>query len=168
MSAAVTVDTRTATRRVLSLETLAALSAELNRLEAAHRAGTLRSTGNWTPGENLDHLARAMRPSFDGFDFTVAVPIRLVGSLFMKRRFLREGFPRGFKMGPKMSAAFGPRPGVPFEEGLLALREQLSRIDRGERMTHASPGLGALTHDEWVRLHLRHAELHLAYLNHAG
>lgn len=168
MAAAAVVDTRTAPRRALSFETLAALSSELDRLEAAHRAGTLRSTGNWTPGEILDHLARAIRPSFDGFDFAVALPIRLLGSLVMKRRFLGRGFPRGFRMSPKMSAAFGPRPGVSFEHGLGALREQLRRIERGERMSHPSPGLGSLTHEEWVRLHLRHAELHLAYLNPGG
>ncbi|MFI4892885.1 MAG: DUF1569 domain-containing protein, partial [Phycisphaerales bacterium JB058] len=61
------VNTKTAPRRELSFGSLDELGAELDRLEAAGAAGNLGHTGNWTPGEILDHLANFWTCSLDGF-----------------------------------------------------------------------------------------------------
>ena len=57
-----------------------------------------------------------------------------------------------------------PRQGVAFEVALARLRRVLDRLDRGERMEQRSPAFGAMSHDEWLRLHLGHAQLHLGFL----
>jgi hypothetical protein len=44
------------------------------------------------------------------------------------------------------------------------MRRVLDRLDGGARCTHASPAFGALSHDEWMRLHLGHAQLHLGFI----
>ncbi len=62
-----TVNTKTAERRDVSFRTLEDLVADLDRVEAAHRAGTLTHTGNWTPGQVIQHCAIFMRCAMDGF-----------------------------------------------------------------------------------------------------
>ncbi len=37
------------------------------------------------------------------------------------------------------------------------------RLKNGEPCTHDSPAFGALSHEDRIRLNLRHAELHLGY-----
>jgi hypothetical protein len=41
---------------------------------------------------------------------------------------------------------------------------QPSRAPTGELMLSANPSMGPLSHDEWIQVHLRHAELHLSFL----
>jgi hypothetical protein len=49
--------------------------------------------------------------------------------------------------------------------GFIArVRRVLDRLDSGARCTHASPAFGAMSHDEWMRLHLAHAQLHLGFV----
>ncbi len=53
----------------------------------------------------------------------------------------------------------------------LSTEEGAARYKRAwERLRKAPPGVpnpvfGALTHEEWMMLHRRHAELHLGYLH---
>ena len=51
------INTKHAERRDLSFHCTGCLKEDLAKIEAAHRAGSLRTTGNWTAGENLDHIA---------------------------------------------------------------------------------------------------------------
>ena len=61
MSATATpINTSTAPRRELSFHCTGCLKEDLAKIEAADRAGTLRVTGNWTAGENLDHVAKTI------------------------------------------------------------------------------------------------------------
>jgi len=147
-------------RRTLHFDALGDLSAELDRLESAHAADTLRSTGNWSPGQILQHLADVHRMSFEGVGFRLALPLRVLGRL-MKGRALSRGMRPGFKA----PAGLAPDPDVDFDAALGNLREQISRCDRGQRMTQRSPILGPMSHEDWVRLHCRHAELHLGFLH---
>ena len=61
-----------------------------------------------------------------------------------------------------------PRPGVTYEQGMTRIRRALSRIEAGERMTKPSPWLGAMTHEEWVRLNLNHTAMHFGFLTYPG
>lgn len=47
----------------------------------------------------------------------------------------------------------------------MRLRRQIQRVQDGERFTQASPIFGKLSHEQWVNLHLKHAELHLGFLD---
>lgn len=51
-----TVGTRRAPRRELRLRSLDQVREELARIEAGGAAGSLITTGNWTPGEKVAHV----------------------------------------------------------------------------------------------------------------
>jgi hypothetical protein len=58
-------------------------------------------------------------------------------------------------------------PGVTFEDGMARMRSALARLERGERMSHPSPWLGPLTHDQWIRINLSHTQMHLGFMTYA-
>lgn len=152
------INTKKADRRTLKFASIADLRAELDRLEAAHHAGTLRHTGNWTPGAAFKHLGTFISYYYEGFPFKPPAVLRLIGPLF-KKTFVTKGF----KPGLKAPAAAEPED-CSFEEGLAHLRAQLDRIDAGDSLAGPNPVLGTITHDEGVQIHLRHAEHHLGFL----
>ncbi len=43
-------------------------------------------------------------------------------------------------------------------------RQQVAPIRGGERMTQECSVDGPYSHDQWVYIHLRHAEVHLSFL----
>ena len=159
------VDTRKAERRALSYHCTGCLKEDLAKIEAADRAGTLRTTGNWTAGEILDHVAKTIEFSIDGFPPEVRVPwpVRMVARLMKGRVTSGKTLPPGFKL-PKESAAFLPAPGTSTADGLARLRRVVDRLDAGARCVHPSPAFGAMSHDEWMRLHLGHAQLHVGFI----
>jgi Protein of unknown function (DUF1569) len=165
------VKTKNAPRRSCAYATLIELNQDLDRIESAHRAGTLVKTGNWTPGMILEHVAIGFEFSLDGFPIKVAAPARAIFSLMMKKKLLSGGaFPAGISPLPKFlvkgdPAAAEPNERVTFDEGLKRLKEVLLRLEQGAKMIKPSPVFGELTHDESVRLQLSHAALHLGFLD---
>ncbi len=160
------VDTKKAPRRTLALTSLTQLTAELDAIEAAHTAGTLTTTGNWTPGQIFSHLAVLPECAIDGFPpgkvpFLMRTMVQL---LFKKKAASGNPTPPGFKI-PAKADHFVPDENTTFEAGLTRLRTVLKRIDNGEKMTHPSPLFGKLTHDQWTNLNLGHASLHLSFLS---
>lgn len=160
-----TIDTRKAARRELSFHCTGCLKEELAKIEAAHRAGKVTHTGNWSEGQIFDHLAASIEFSLDGFppDMTVPFHMRILGRLFKRMVTSGKTLSPGFTP-PKGSEAFLPRQGVSFDAGLARLRKAIDRIDAGTRCTHASPAFGKMSHDEWMGLHLGHAQLHLGFI----
>jgi len=156
-----------ADRRLLRFASVAEILADLDRLEAAERLGTLRALGNWPPGSIFDHLGRAAVCSFDGFDgFTFPFWLRACAPL-VKRRMLNRSFPIGFKLS-KDGESKAWRPDVAFDQGLAFYREQLARIEPAGSpspgLTQRHPSFGFMMPRDWVLYHLRHAELHLGFL----
>ena len=92
--------------------------------------------------------------------------IRVLGSTFFKPRLGKSQMKPGIKL-PASASMLLPREEVPFDEGLALIRSQLARIDAGEKMTHDSPVLGAMTHEQWVLLHLDHCRMHMGFLKRA-
>lgn len=160
------VNPRTARRRMLALASLAELNAELDRLEAAHRAGKLTRTGNHEPGPIFAHLAMATRCSFDGFPTRVGLPLRILGRLF-KSRVLAHPFKPGLKLSSK-NESLAWDTSVTFDDGLARLRQQMSRLtaaqSTGPKPSMPHPFFGPMSPDDWRVYHLRHAELHLSFL----
>lgn len=155
---------KSAPRRELKLGSFDELHAELDRIEAAHNAGTLRHTGNWTPAEILDHLAIVKEFTLDGFPFKVNPILRYGAQLFIKPKVIRgEPLPAGIKLsGP--ATAMLPRKGVGFRDAIQRLRTVLGRLDYGEQFNKPSPIFGKFTHQQWSTLHLGHSKLHLSFL----
>ena len=56
---------------------------------------------------------------------------------------------------------------LPTHEGLRQLERAVGRLVK-ETPPHPHPFFGALTREEWIKLQLRHAELHLGYLHPEG
>ncbi len=163
------VNTKTAPRRELRLTSLAELSAELDRIQAAHDAGTLDTSGNWNPGQILEHIAILMECAIDGFPSSPPAPVRWILILLFKKKALKGGAPpAGFKI-PKQAAFLVPGEATTFDEGMARLRRVIARVrEGGERFTHDSPVFGRLTHDQWETLQCGHASLHLGFMAYDG
>jgi hypothetical protein len=162
-----TVDTRSvAARRPVSLQTVADLAAEIERVAEAAAAGRVRTLGNWTSAQILWHLGKLMEFSFDGFPFRYPWPLPWVARLLRMlswRWLLVLAFRPGF-CNPPAAEALEPEPTLSLAEAVRYVRGQLQRLSSGERMTAANPSMGTLSHEQWVEVHLRHAELHLSFL----
>jgi hypothetical protein len=152
--------------RQVRLPTLEDLILEIDRVNAATFAGTVRSLGNWTPAQILWHIGRLMELSFDGFPFRYrrgpTWVVRLF-RLFAWRWLIALAFQPGF-INPTEAMTLEPAPSILLEEATLYLKRQIERIERGERMTKECSLEGPYTHDQWIYIHLRHAELHFGFL----
>jgi hypothetical protein len=128
-------------------------------------AGDYDTVGNWSYGQILNHLAKAMAFSLDGFPGLAPWPVRVGATLFLKQRFLTQTLRPGFKL-PKRAAALLPQE-FPTPEALQGFRAVIARFDN-EVPRAAHPLFGRLTPEEWHQLHLRHAELHMSYVRPVG
>jgi len=163
-----TVNTKKAERRAVELHTLDDILAEVDRLEAAHNAGTLARTGNWDAGQILWHCAAVFRASLDGFPENARPPLwlRLFGRLIKGKATAPGGeAPTGFKIPKELADAFLPSDTITFERGTSDLRGAIGRVKAGERMEVPSPIFGAMTHEQWTNLHLGHCQMHFSFLD---
>lgn len=153
------------TRQVTDRRTLhfASLEGILRDVEALGAKGPPRATGNWTPGQVLQHVAKGIGYATDGFPGPKAAwPVRVMGRLIRKRTLTKPTQP-GFTL-PRSFRFLLPDEPVAWEDGVKALRGVIARA-ASRRMTHPSPVFGALSHEQWVQFHCRHAELHLSFLH---
>lgn len=148
---------RVANRRTLAFRSLQEVLAEAERLAA----DTPTMLGNWSLGQTLAHLARAMDMAVDGFPFRVAWVIRLVGS-WMKKWMLSRPMAPGFKLPRRAEEKLVPREETSTADGLAMLRRAVERFRKGPLLARHDI-LGAMTSGDWEMLQLRHAELHLSF-----
>jgi hypothetical protein len=155
-------DALTPQRRKLRLRTIDEAIGEAERVAEAERQGRLARAGNWSLGKTLGHLATWANFAHDGYPAEVhpPLPIRLVIRL-MRGRILRDGMSPGMRIGRMPEGTLGLDE-LPTEEGLNRYRAALKRL-AASAPTGASPVFGRLTHDQWIQLNLRHAELHLGF-----
>ena len=155
-----TVDTKkVAQRREVRYESYDDLFADAERLAS----GDVRTVGNWTLGQIFQHLAQTMNSSIDGTDMKFPWLMKKIFLLFMnKEKMLNEKLRPGFKIPKKGAAQFIPDPGVSTEEGLASLRAAIERCQT-ETSRAEHPAFGGLTREEWDKLNLRHAELHMSF-----
>jgi len=161
------VDTKKAPRRTVEYHTLADLSADLDRVQSAHDAGTLKTTGNWTAGQILKHCSILMKCAVDGFPpAKPPLHVWLVTRWIIRPIALRgEPPPPGIKLPPDAQFLLPPE-GTTFEDGMSSLRTIVARVkDKGERFTVPSPVFGKLTHDQWTVLQLGHCRLHMSFID---
>jgi hypothetical protein len=152
------VDTRSVQgRRILRFTSFDAMMADAEMLTASPAT---RMLGNWPLSQLLLHLATTINRAIDGTFFEVPWYVKVVGS-FIKGRVLQHGMRPGFRLPPEGEACLFPEV-QSSEEALEALRTAVGRL-KTERMTARHPVLGRLTHEEWTRFHLRHAEMHLGF-----
>lgn len=155
------VNTKTAEFRELHFQTLDDALAEARRIAQADRGGTLRRTGNWTAGQVFGHLAAWVGYGFDGHSLKPPWFIKFILRM-QKKKFLTRVTHRGVSI-PGVEGGTLAREVFPTEEGLARLEAAYERL-RAAAPTIPNVLFGHMTHDEWIRLHLRHAELHMGYL----
>ena len=152
---------KVAGRRTLCFESIDQMMAEVDRLVEAERAGRLRRLGNWTLGQALGHLATWAEYSYTGAPLKPPFFIRWLLRL-RKRGFLYRPMPAGVKIPRVEGGTLATEP-MPTEEALGRLRRVMERL-KSEAPAVPNVIFGPLTHDEWIALNLRHAELHLGFL----
>lgn len=154
-------------RRPLHLPYLAALSDELDRIEAGQHAGQLQTVGNWTPGQILGHLAAWIHYGWEGYP--VKAPPWLVRVIlrWQLKKILSKGMSSGVRIPGVQGGTTGIEP-VPFEQGMAEMRRGIERLEAAEPPAHHSPAFGEMSDEDRVLLNLRHAELHLSFLRYPG
>lgn len=135
--------------------------ADARILAAADQAGTLYRAGNWTPGQIFGHLATWIDYAFDGTPLNIPWVIR-IALRPMKNRFLNRPMRPGAKI-PRIKDGTLAMDVLPTDEGFAKLEGAIGRL-KVSAPTAPHPVFGKMTHDEWIKMHLRHAELHLGCL----
>lgn len=157
------VNSKTAEHRGLHFDTIDQALAEAERLVAAEKAGTLRATGNWTLGQILGHISTWIEFAFDGYPASVNPPwlVRVLVST-RKKHYLKKGMPRGIRI-PKFPDGTLGTERISTEAGHARFKAAMARL-AASAPPRPNPIFGTLSHDEWIRLNLCHAALHLSYL----
>ncbi len=129
------------------------------------QGSAIRTTGNWTAAQIVQHVTDVITLSVDGFGFKFAWPLRVLGRL-LRAKALTKPMRPGFSVPRAMRRTF-PSDQLPLDQAVEGLRRAIGRA-KSERMTVASPILGPLTHEQWEQLHCRHAEMHLSFIQPAA
>ena len=161
-----TINTKAvANRRSVHFETFDDLLHDIEGVAQAVAAGRVRPLGNWSPGQNLQHLAKFLACSLDGFGGELPFGIRVLGRVlrvgFGKRLFIKP-VPPGLKL--PAGTPYLPGDEVEIATGASDLQEQVERVRSGAAFIPASPFFGTLSREQWIELHLRHAELHMSFI----
>ncbi len=151
-------------RRKLRFESLGEAVDDAAALVEAVGRGTLRSTGNWTLGQALGHLAFWASAPFDGYPPMPSPPLlmRLMMPL-MRGYILNKGMPAGVRLPNNPDGTFGVELMDP-QQGLAAMRKAFERM-AAQVPPDNNPMFRNMSHDDWKKLNERHAELHLSFFH---
>ena len=160
------VDTkRVADRRQLHFHTLGDILRDVEQLAAvtSETGESSCADGNWTPAQIVEHVTFFIDSAIDGFSFQAPLILRIIVKFFRKG-ILNKPMKPGIKLPANMSIVL-PDPETTWDDAVSALRNAVGRIEAGERMTQPSPLLGAMSHEDWVKLNCRHAEMHFSFMH---
>jgi hypothetical protein len=122
----------------------------------------VRTVGNWTYPQILDHLAKSITASLDGFGFKAPWVARVFIAPLMKNSFLTKTMRPGFRL-PRSAKGLLPGNDLTVPVSLDNLHTALARYENEpQRAPH--PFLGMLASQEYTSLHLRHCELHMSFV----
>jgi hypothetical protein len=150
-------------RRQLRFGSIDEAIAEADRLVAAEQGGGLTRVGNWNLGQILGHIATWANFAFDGFPPEAHAPffVRWIVRMF-RGPILRKEMMAGVKVGKVPGGTLGTEDLEP-QEGLNRFRAAMKRLAAASP-TVKNPVFGKMTHEQWIALNLRHAELHFSFL----
>ncbi len=155
------IETKHVNIRELHFKTLEEALAEVDRIAAAERSGTLQRLGNWTTGQVFGHIAYWINLGFDGGGPTPPWFIRLMGPM-IKKKILYGNLQKGFRLPGAPEGTYGTE-NLSLDEGEKRIKAAINRL-MTDTPARPNPVFGKMTREEWVALHLRHHELHLGFL----
>lgn len=144
-------------RRTLDYRSYDELLADADKL--SH--GNVKAIGNWSAGQVFQHLATAYNGSIDGLPAPFPWYMRFMARLF-KKKILAGSMPPGLKVPSELAKVVMPEP-TATEEGLANLHAAVERLQREPHRAN-NPIFGKLSREEWDRVHLIHANLHMSFL----
>jgi len=150
--------TATTARRELCYGSLDEVLADAERLAK----GKVRTLGQWTYPQILDHLGKSIVASMDGYGFKAPWLVRVFIAPLAKNSFLTKPMKPGFKL-PSSATAILPGSDVSLQATLEGLRKAIARL-KVEPSRAPHPFLGSLADQEYTALHLRHSELHMGFV----
>lgn len=158
------VDTKTVHKRPLRFNTLSDVIAEADRLAAAEKAGKLKQLGNWSLDQILNHLATWANFPFDGYPPELSNPPWIIKLIlkFKKKSFMQGKMPQGVRI-PGIKAGTVGMDAIGTENAIKKLRASLTRLDETQPK-RPNPIFGPMSHDDWKCINIRHAELHMGFL----
>lgn len=150
---------RVSGRRKLQFADFSQLLADARQM--AHTP--VRTLGNWSAGQILDHLAEAANCPFDGYG-SLRAPwyLRYFVVPFIKNNVLTRPMSPGFNL-PQKATELLPQSDITPQEAYVKLERALARFAT-EIPRYPHPLLGTLAFQEWVALTLRHSEMHLSFI----
>lgn len=156
------IDTAKVRLRTLHFQTPDQALAEAERIVHSSRAGKLQTLGNWTPGQTLSHLAWWIE-AIDQPDKVPPLPwyVKLLGPV-IKNKLITSTPKPGAKLPGAPTGTHGDAPAT-LDEGLTRFRAAVQRLNQGN-FPPRHPVFGKMSQQDWLNLHLRHAELHLGFL----
>jgi uncharacterized protein DUF1569 len=144
-------------RRELNYSSIQDVVADAERLSS----GSVKTLGNWSPGQVYQHLANAYNGSIDGFPNAFPWLMKAMARVF-KKKLTAGPMPAGLKLPAVFAKVVMPAP-TSLEVGLAALRAAVSRLEQEpHRADH--PIFGKISNEEWNNLHVKHANLHMSFL----
>ena len=152
------ITTAPASRRTVRYATLDEFADDAKQLAA----GNYTTVGNWTFGQILLHISQGLHCSIDGFPIKGSWFVRTIIAPFIRNSILVKPMKAGIKL-PKSAEVLLPDPDVTTDAGLECALAGVERL-KTEIPMAVHPMLGALASEEWMRLHLRHAELHMSFV----
>lgn len=145
-------------RRQVSYQSYDELLADAEDL-ACQQVTTL---GNWSFAQIMEHLSISLEGSIDGLNFKVPWPLRVIGKMFLKNKFLNNSLSPGFQIPKSVKPKVHPQETVTVEAALDHLSQAVARCKREpHRADH--PLFDYLSREEWDRFSLRHAEMHMSF-----
>lgn len=150
--------------RHIRFSTIDEVLAEVERIRQADEEGHLKVSGNWTAGQILAHLAAWIEYGYSGYPVkTPPFPFNYI-LRWMGKRILKNGMRPGVRIPGVKEGTFG-QDAMSTVEGAERLKKAFMRLKNGEPCSHDSPAFGPMSHEDRIRLNLRHSELHLGFVH---
>jgi hypothetical protein len=155
------INTAKITRRAVRFDTIDQALAEAARITALQKSNAAQYAGNWDASQIINHVAAWAEYAYTPNPMRAPWFVKLLLRP-MKSRFLNKGLPAGRHI-PKIPGGTLATEKVPIDAALERFQKIFTRL-KTDPPTQPSPVFGTLTHEEAIKLNLRHAELHMSFV----
>jgi hypothetical protein len=145
-------------RRSIAFSTLEEVRADIEELAG----GSYVTVGKWSFAQILEHLASSLNASIDGFPFKASWFVRWFVAPMIKNSIMTQPMKPGFAL-PKKFSSYLPSEECTVEESLPKVLAAINRFE-DELPLADHPLFGKMASEEWMNLHIRHAELHMSFV----